>query len=55
MQLFEKLTASDGLRLAGNRLNIAGESKVIDLSESVMIEDGSFANIEALRKKILGE
>jgi len=49
------LTASDGLRLAGNRLNIAGESKVIDLSESVMIEDGSFANIEALRKKILGE
>ena len=48
------LTQANGTALAKNRMNIAGEPRILDISEVVMIEDGSFANIEALRMKLLG-
>jgi hypothetical protein len=48
------LTQSVGGKQAGNRMNIVGEPRILDISEEVMIEDGSFANIDKLRKKLLG-
>jgi hypothetical protein len=48
------LTQTVGGRQAGNRMNVVGEPRILDISEEVMIEDGSFANIEKLRQKLLG-
>lgn len=48
------LTQANKGKLAGNRMNVAGEPRILDISEEVMIEDNSFANIDKLRAKLLG-
>lgn len=48
------LTQSVKGKLAKNRINIAGEARILDISESVMIEDNDFTNITTLRTKLLG-
>lgn len=48
------LTQSVKGKLAKNRVNVAGEPRILDISEPVTIEDGNFDNIEALRQKLLG-
>lgn len=47
------LTQTDGIKLAGNRVNVAGKEPILELTEKVSIEDG-VDNIARLRKKLLG-
>jgi hypothetical protein len=49
------LTAADGFKLAGNRINKAGETAILDLNEEVSIGHNDFSKIEALRKKFFPE
>lgn len=51
-QLRTILTQSDGLKLAGNRVNTAGQKPILELTEEVSIGSG-LDNIEILRNKLL--
>jgi len=47
------LTTSDGVLMAGNRVNQAGGETILELQEEVSVDDG-LKNIERLRSKLLG-
>lgn len=47
------LTSSDGFRLAGNRVNKAGEEQILDLNEEVSIgTDGDMSKLIDLRRRL---
>lgn len=48
------LTAPSGVLMAGNRINIAGQEPILELTEEVNIGE-NLENIENLRKKLKGE
>ena len=47
------LTSSDGFKLAGNRVNKAGEEQILDLNEEVSIGvDGNMSHLQSLRERM---
>lgn len=49
------LTQSTKGKLAGNRINVAGQPRILDISEPVLITDNDFSNVDKLRHKLLGD
>ncbi len=49
------LTSADGFKLAGNRINKAGEPVILELNEEVAIGNNDFSKIDSLRKKLFPE